>query len=1179
MGGSSVTTGWNYKLAWHDQLCKGPLDAFIEFRGADKVVWKGRLTASGAVVAYKPQLWGGDKDQGGVDGTLRVMFGSAGQMPNAYLTSVFGPKTAAWRGIATVAYEGGTWGANNPYAQKRSYRVERIVKGWDGDDCWYPAKAPVPLVPMTSPGGPGVPDAYLYNVGQRVTADAAIAGPGECTQALAEQYGFAFTPENEAYWFWRPIDFEFGFIKLYGESNIGAALELIEMGWQVGQTAIIKYISGEIGPAILTTEDVMPPAPPGYSWGGGGGGSGEWGPFESPLGTLYLWASGFVKGANNPSAPGGGGRMAKNPAHMILYAHTQNWAGRMPRDSVNLEHLTAQADWFYERGFGLCTRRKPKEESPREFIRRIEKVAGCSFTQSFDDGLWYLDIANGVYVLDDLPIITDDDILSFKETSTVLDDAVNSVSVQYFDPERKEKIITPPTRAMGLIAQYGEIHQTFEYPEIPIGRIALEVATRELLASITPTRAFELDVMPWLAKLRRNQYVRLQLPKRGISDMVCLVAEVKNGKLKSGAVQLKLAQDIYSLPSTVYTDIELGEDPRPPSEPIQIDQKAIFEAPFIDVVAAMPAADFAALPEGAGYVLAAASNPGRMRNFTMLVAPDGGTYAEVDEGEFCPSCTLTGEIAPGLQTSIGYTNGRNMAAVPVGTLGVINGELVRVDAHDAGAMTLNLGRGCGDTLPHKHAAGSAILFYQVANGYDRTQHVADETVQVKLLTNSFVQQMAQAAAPATEVTFAERIARPYPPGDLKVGGVSIYEVGTSTPGGGGGGGGGGGSGGPTSPPGLTSYGTPASTTPGPNGGFADDGVNPVPVPTVFDDDIMTGGDFTDPDEIDRWKTMSGEPLTGWSIVDGQARYYGRTTSAMHGIADYVASAYLYDMRLLMPPAPIPRYELTMTATVRCDPTAKVAIGVAWGVGPAYYPAYQAVSEGQTCITPTTISFTYAVPPMDSIPLPGTPLPQRAVMPVLTALSGNTWDSVEAWFDDLTLEFTEIPTPSTPVSLDHLDFDAGLTGWTLLADPTGNPYAPTINVAGGEAAVSTTSMYFRSITFVCDDPITSADAIGKYIGVTAEVWSNDPTVIQGVAYSGVILCIASKIPGQPYNVRWVSPVSRGDWTTREGWGEVILDDTIAPGVTWHVGVLFWSHGPGYTSKVRNLQVRVTDEVID
>ena len=50
--------------------------------------------------------------------------------------------------------------------------------------------------------------------------------------------------------------------------------------------------------------------------------------------------------------------------------------------------------------------------------------------------------------------------------------------------------------------------------------------------------------------------------------MVCLIGDIPStGKLKSGAFQLTLAQDIYSLPSTVYTEVELGEDPRPPSTP------------------------------------------------------------------------------------------------------------------------------------------------------------------------------------------------------------------------------------------------------------------------------------------------------------------------------------------------------------------------------------------------------------------------------------------------------------------------------------------------------------------------------------------------------------------------------------------------------------------------------------
>ena len=120
MGGSSQTTGWNYRLAWLHMLGMGPWDTFLEFRGADKVIWKGRITGNTALALSAPKLWGGDKDQGGVQGTLRLMFGEADQPPNAYATTTWGPRTAAYRGFMTAAWEGGIWGANNPWAQKCS---------------------------------------------------------------------------------------------------------------------------------------------------------------------------------------------------------------------------------------------------------------------------------------------------------------------------------------------------------------------------------------------------------------------------------------------------------------------------------------------------------------------------------------------------------------------------------------------------------------------------------------------------------------------------------------------------------------------------------------------------------------------------------------------------------------------------------------------------------------------------------------------------------------------------------------------------------------------------------------------------------------------------------------------------------------------------------------------------
>src|SRR5690242_3040117 len=145
---SSQTIGYWYHPAFHMGLGYGPGDALLEIRGGDKTAWSGELTASGTITINAPNLFGGEKDQGGIAGDMDVMFGEATQTSNAYLTSTFGSQQPAWRGLMTVVFKGGRYGAMNPYPQKISYKWRKITKGWDGDPgdgsaCWYAAKAAV----------------------------------------------------------------------------------------------------------------------------------------------------------------------------------------------------------------------------------------------------------------------------------------------------------------------------------------------------------------------------------------------------------------------------------------------------------------------------------------------------------------------------------------------------------------------------------------------------------------------------------------------------------------------------------------------------------------------------------------------------------------------------------------------------------------------------------------------------------------------------------------------------------------------------------------------------------------------------------------------------------------------------------------------------------------------------
>lgn len=749
-GGKKTTVGYWYKPMFHHGLGIGPIDAFLEYRGGDRTAWAGELTASGTIHVNAPYLFGGEKDQGGIVGDLDVMFGEADQMPNPYLLSVLGEQVPAWRGLATVVWKGGKYGAMNPYPQAASYKIRRIREGWDNDICWYPAKARIPIAP-----GDGS-SVNIYNVGERVTLSAPLAQPQLCTREMAEREGLAFTDSDEYFWFWRANESGVSFIKQNNENDYDAANILVTRGLKYNQTALLKYMSGNLFMVVLTPTNVAPPAPEGYSWN-----LQPTSPYGTPIGNAYMWNAQL-------QTYGGAARYYMNPAHVLYDAATCSEMGREPIDGIDDASFKAGADWYFLQGFGICTSWDPAQESADDFSNRIQKLAGCSVTRSLVDGKLHLDVANGVYDLNSLPVLVDDDILDWNEQPSVPASAVNSLSVKYFDPVKKEEVTTPPVQALALIDAFGVIHQTVDYPEIPTAELALRVADRDLRATTTPLRAFDLKTTRASYDLRPNRYMRLQSPKRGIPDLVCIVGSKQDGVLKSGGIALILSQDIYTLPTASTVEVEPGVDVTPPQTPEKILLQVAFEAPYIDVVQALSRADLAVLPPDTGYLIGAAVDPATSRDFTMCVDDGDGEYTDAGNGPFCPSATVN-EAADPPDTEFTLSNAKLLDQVREGDPVIWDNEWCRVDAIDPDNLTITLGRGCADTVPAlEHAAGSRLFFYADHAAFDTVEYTDGELIHVKLLANTGSQQFAEADATVIDVEFVARQSRPYPPGKLQI---------------------------------------------------------------------------------------------------------------------------------------------------------------------------------------------------------------------------------------------------------------------------------------------------------------------------------------------------------------------------------------------------------------------------
>lgn len=140
MGSSKKqTVGHRYLFGLHMGLSRGPLDELVEIRVGDREAWKGSITKSSRIFINKPDLFGGDKGEGGIKGWLDVLMGEPAQAVLPALGALHGVPTPAFRNVTTQYFDGQIT-ANNPYPKPWKMRTRRALAGWDGAP-WYPEKA------------------------------------------------------------------------------------------------------------------------------------------------------------------------------------------------------------------------------------------------------------------------------------------------------------------------------------------------------------------------------------------------------------------------------------------------------------------------------------------------------------------------------------------------------------------------------------------------------------------------------------------------------------------------------------------------------------------------------------------------------------------------------------------------------------------------------------------------------------------------------------------------------------------------------------------------------------------------------------------------------------------------------------------------------------------------------
>jgi len=139
--GKKVTIGYRYHLGIHFVLCHGQVDSIRRITVGDREAWKGTHTGGGLYV-NKPELFGGDKKEGGIQGTIDLVTGSPTEPQNSYLLSVLGSGVPAYRGVASLILRQ-VYVGTNPYLKKWGFLLTRILKRSNGATQWYSTRAAI----------------------------------------------------------------------------------------------------------------------------------------------------------------------------------------------------------------------------------------------------------------------------------------------------------------------------------------------------------------------------------------------------------------------------------------------------------------------------------------------------------------------------------------------------------------------------------------------------------------------------------------------------------------------------------------------------------------------------------------------------------------------------------------------------------------------------------------------------------------------------------------------------------------------------------------------------------------------------------------------------------------------------------------------------------------------------
>ncbi|AXQ21839.1 hypothetical protein BEN71_10200 [Acinetobacter wuhouensis] len=766
------TIGYKYFASAHFVLCHGPIDAITKISFQDKDAYLAEENTNKTIYINKPSLFGGDEQSGGIQGNIELLFGRSDQQKSstlqricAKISNAFGGLISAYRGVCSVVFDN-VYIGTAPNMPDSKWRVKRIHTRHDGQVQWYDEKAEINTkqylfkpedtiwkyksVSASDSADYTDVDKSLWNSGASPFGDKFFAGPGH--------YGFPTSPatvieQQTILWAETFVDIDSLNQSFLFECFLDNGITVWVNGiltlsdYNVNAHYYSKELSAsffKLGSNRITIKCIDD---------GFGERPGNW-----------IWFDLRLKNRSMKEAD-------INPAHIIRECLTnQVWGVGVSESNIDDASFRHAADTLYDEQMGMSIK-WTDSTSINEFVDNIKEHINAQLYLDRVTNKWKLYLIRDDYDDVNLILLDESNIRNLDFERRTLAECVNSVTVTYWDRERaKDSTVTVQDIAR-IAQQGGVISQSVDYKGFTNSDLASRVSLRDLktLSSTLASVSFDVDES-FSENWHEGMPFKLSDESYGLSEAVMRIRTIKRGDGINNTVYVEAIEDSFSSPMQSVVEyvppITSGDSTAKNATAIA------FEVPYIELVEQYGQdevdAKLSNYPE-LGYVGMAAIRPNNQHVNASLYVDAGAGYDERTTLDFCPSASLKNDIGY-MDSSFELENVAEFELLDVNHRIQVNDEIMAFVSFNAVTNVVNVKRGCFDTVPQKHDAGSKVFGWDNYSGLDDLEYLSGENVSLKALTLTGSDVLDVSEATAHDLTCAARAIRPYPPANVKING-------------------------------------------------------------------------------------------------------------------------------------------------------------------------------------------------------------------------------------------------------------------------------------------------------------------------------------------------------------------------------------------------------------------------